>query len=51
MSVNGSTATATAVNLTRKDYETGQEVRWCPGGDPAMTAQSTARGCGTPQAE
>jgi 2-oxoglutarate ferredoxin oxidoreductase subunit beta len=31
MSVNGSTATATAVNLTRKDYETGQEVRWCPG--------------------
>ena len=33
-------ATATAAPLTRKDFVSGQEVRWCPGcGDYAILAQ------------
>ena len=33
-------AKAEAVTLTRKDFVTGQDVRWCPGcGDNAILAQ------------
>ena len=38
-------ATATAAPLTRKDFVSGQEVRWCPGcGDYAILAQMQAEG-------
>jgi len=41
MSENGHTTNgATAVKLTRKDFQTDQEVRWCPGcGDYSILAQ------------
>ena len=42
MSENGHTTngTAAAVKLTRKDFVTDQEVRWCPGcGDYSILAQ------------
>ena len=37
---NGNTATAPLVKLTRKDFTSDQDVRWCPGcGDYAILAQ------------
>jgi 2-oxoglutarate ferredoxin oxidoreductase subunit beta len=37
---NGTNGTAAAVKLTRKDFVTDQEVRWCPGcGDYSILAQ------------
>ena len=37
---NGANGTAAAVKLTRKDFVTDQEVRWCPGcGDYSILAQ------------
>jgi len=37
---NGTNGTAAAVALTRKDFVTDQEVRWCPGcGDYSILAQ------------
>ena len=39
MSENGHTTNG-AVKLTRKDFQTDQEVRWCPGcGDYSILAQ------------
>ncbi|MGE0882282.1 MAG: 2-oxoacid:ferredoxin oxidoreductase subunit beta [Blastocatellales bacterium] len=37
---NGTNGAAAAVKLTRKDFQTDQEVRWCPGcGDYSILAQ------------
>lgn len=37
---NGGNGAAAAVKLTRKDFQTDQEVRWCPGcGDYSILAQ------------
>jgi 2-oxoglutarate ferredoxin oxidoreductase subunit beta len=37
---NGSNGAAATVRLTRKDFQTDQEVRWCPGcGDYSILAQ------------